>query len=64
MLLFLLLMAKVGVGADKHPRSLIVHHYLVEIAVARAAQRTGFIPLLNGEWMVVEVETFYFGIGR
>ncbi|EJK92807.1 PhnJ, carbon-phosphorus lyase complex subunit [Klebsiella pneumoniae subsp. pneumoniae DSM 30104 = JCM 1662 = NBRC 14940] len=59
-----LLAAIVGIGADKHPLAAVIQYHFVEVAVARAADGAGLIPLLHGKGMVVEIETLHRGIGR
>src|SRR5258708_38666208 len=54
----------VGVGADEAARAAIVDHDLVEEALAAAATLAALGPALDGEGMVLEIETLHRRVRR
>ena len=56
--------AKIGVGADEHAAAPVIQNHLVEIDVARTAERTGLFEGLHLEGVILEIKAHDIGIGR
>src|SRR5690606_33234738 len=59
-----LLLAEIGVRADKHVAASVIEDHLIEIDAARAADRTWLAEFLHLEGVVFEIEAYDLGVRR